>query len=463
MRIRLKHTAVMLALLVVSMGAFAAGQAVSRMVQQNERSRSLALYGSVLRIAGRSPLSLPPPNLAKQTDLRPVEIFLSVERKLRAHYYEKIEDDTVLALGTADGMLDSLGDPYSRFLEPEQLEAYLARQHGVYAGIGAVLGVRKYQPGTGSDQSKTAPEEDKDAWPAYGDPEDSNAVARTADGTPLYLNEVYIVSTIPGGPAEEAGLQPGDAIRKVNGKLVFKRNLDSLDAMLLTPREGSVKLTVARKTVAKPITVTVPFRETRVDPVSARVVDGVGVIAVRTLGPGVADQVRAKAREMLSAHVNGLVLDLRRNADGSFAEACALAGAFVPSGVLASFKERGGKIVDVQAGSFGNVIEPPRLAVLVDDTTAGPAEAVAAALKARGAGRLLGTTTRGIAGRQELFRVPGGSGILLTTGLYLAPTTGPGRMVDGKGVVPDVAVTARDSTQDLALRRAVAWIRNGAV
>ncbi|NLC56225.1 MAG: PDZ domain-containing protein, partial [Armatimonadetes bacterium] len=415
MLMRFKHAVVVVMLLALSVGAFAGGGAVYRMVRRNDQSQSLALYGSVLRIAGRSPLSAPPAKLSKQTDLRPVDLFLKVEGRLRAHYYEKIEDDTRLAFGTADGMLDSLNDPYSRFLEPEQVQAYLDRQRGIYAGIGAVLGVRKYQAPEPTDPSKMT-EEDKEAWPTYGDPEDANAIARKPDGTPLHLNEVYVISTMPGSPAEQARIQPGDAIRKVNGKLIFRRNLDSLDAMLLTARDGSVRLSITRPGVAKPIDLTVPLRETRVVPVSARVDDGVGVITVRTLGPGVADQVRAKARELLAARVNGIVLDLRRNGDGDYAEACALASAFVSGGTVAVVKEQGGKMVDVPAEG-SETIKTPRLAALVDNTTSGPAEVLAAAIKARGAGRLLGTTTHGRVSRQELFRMPGGTAVLLTTGL----------------------------------------------
>ncbi|HOM81687.1 MAG TPA: S41 family peptidase [Armatimonadota bacterium] len=459
----MRRAAWMLVLVGFVAGAFTAGGSAYRLVQRNRQTRSLEMYGSVLRIAGRSPLALPAGNLAKQTDLRPLDLFSNVERRLRANYYEKIENDTVLAFGTADNMLDSLGDPYSRYLEPDQLKAYAERQRGIYRGIGAVLDVRKEQPPANQSgkPEQGAPEEDEDSWPAYDDPVDLNSVARSPEGTPLYRYEVFVVATVPGGPAEAAGLLPGDVIRKVNGKFIFTKNLDTLERMLLMPVEGSVRLAIQREGTAKPIDLSVPMRETRVDLVTSRVVDGVGVITIRALGLGAADGVKAKLREMAASRVSGVVLDLRRNAEGTFEEACAVASLFVPQGPVAWLKEQGGKMRAVNASAPNGRPEERRLAVLIDDTTAGPAELVAAAVKGRGVGRLLGVTTRGRAGRQELFRMPGDSAILLTTGLFFGPTAQAPLLIEGKGVVPDVAVTARGSAQDQALQRAIAWIKSG--
>lgn len=461
----MRRAAWVLALMAFVVGAFAAGGSAYRLAQHSRQARGLELYGSVLRIAGRSPLSLPAGNLSKQTDLRPLDLFSNVERRLRANYYEKIEDDTILAFGTVDNMIDSLGDPYSRFLEPDQLKAYAESQQGIFRGIGAVLGVRKEQTPP-SDQESRRPEpgsaeDDENSWPAYDDPVDANSVARSPDGTPLHRYEVFVVATVPGGPAEAAGLQPGDVLRKVNGKFIFTKNLDTLDRMLLMPTEGTVRLAIRREGTAKPIDASLTMRETRIEPVAGRTSEGVGVVTLRTLGPGAAAGVKARLGEMAAARVSGVVLDLRRNTAGSFEEACSVASLFAPEGPVTWLKEQGGKMRAIPAEAGGAPVKVERLAVLVDDTTAGPAELVAAAVKGRGVGRLLGVTTQGRAGRQELFRMPGDSAILLTTALFFAPASGTPQLIEGKGVVPDVAVTTRGSTQDKALERAIAWIKSG--
>ncbi len=462
MRMVWRRSAVAAALLLFVIAAFVAGTAAYRVVRHNQQSQGLALYGSVLRVAMRSPLSLPSSSLSKQTDLRPLDTFTNVERRLRANYVEKIEDNTVLAFGTADNMLDSLDDPQSRFLEPEQLKAYSERLQGTYWGIGAVLATKERQLADDNkkedqeeDAAPAGSEDDRDAVPAFDDPFDINAVRY----------EVFVVTTMPGSPAEKAGLRAGDTLRKVNGKYIYAKNLDTLETVLLTKREGSIRVEVTRKATPKPFTLTVPFGVTRTPLVSGRVQDGVGIVNLRVVGPGAADALRAKVREMMTAHVSGIVLDLRRDGDGNVKEAIAVASTFIGDGSVATLKERGGKLVDVPTEAGRAIGSIPRLAVLVDETTNGPAELVAAALKARGVGRLFGTVTLGRAGRQEIFPLPGNAAALMTTALFFPPAPHAAEQIEGKGVVPDVAVSSpKDGEQasDQALQRALAWAKNGA-
>lgn len=470
MRKRLKGAAVLAALALFAVGAFAAGRAGSRLVRRDEgRARDLALYASLVRFAGRSPLTVTSGGLSKQSDLRPLNVFGNVEQRLRANYYKKIEDNRTLAFGTADGMVDSLGDPYSRFFEPDQLKSYIDRQAGIYSGIGAILGVRRVPLKTADELTQDERDqavEDRNAMPAYDDPVDSDCVERNSDGNPVARFDVVITSVVPGGPAEGAGLRPGDVIHKVNGKLVFARNLDSLEEMLLVPTQGEVKISVLRKGVHKQIEATVPFRVTRIQPVvESRGADGAGVITIRTLGPGTADAVRTQVRSLLAARVPGIVLDLRKDGDGDFKEACRVASIFLSEGSVATVKAQGGKYapVSVEPGLF--VGKVAHVAVLVDETTSGPAELVAGALQARGVAKVVGQVTSGHAQRQELYRMPGDSGILLTTGLFYEPVAGaPGTtgVVDGKGITPDVVVAPKEGAGDVALQRALTWIKDGA-
>ncbi|MBI3945477.1 MAG: PDZ domain-containing protein [Armatimonadetes bacterium] len=468
MRIGWFRSLAVAALLLFIVAAFAAGQAVCRVVQHGQRPNSLVMYGSVLRVAGRTPLVGPARSLADQTDLRPYELFSKVEHQLHAYYVEKIQDGTPLALGTADWMLDSLGDPYSRFLEAEQLSAYIRRLKGDYAGIGAALAAQRVPVRGDEDEvlrDLVRQEQESGHRPdLLLEAEDINAVERDGNSEVRYRFHIVVVATAPGGPAETAGLRPGDVIRKVDGKLVFRRNLDSLDGLLLVPTTGRVKLTVTRKGATKPVDLEVPLGITHVPPVAARRRDRAGVIAVRTLGPGVAEQVREKVREMVATGASGIVLDLRRNGEGDAAEVRSLASVFIRDGVLLRVKERGGQWRDVRADASRAVGRAPRLAVLVDGTTAGPAEAVAAALKVRGAGRLFGATTFGLGSRQALFDAPGKSGVLLTTGLVTAPLPAGGLMdLEGEGVAPDVAVPpGAGGASDPVLERAVEWIGSGA-
>lgn len=456
---------VALAVVVCTVAAFVAGQAAYKAVQKGERSRSLLMYGSVLRLAGRTPLAGSANTLAKQIDLRPYELFSKVEHQLYAYYVEKIHDSTPLAQGTADWMIDSLGDPYSRFLDPLQYEAYLARLKGDYAGIGALLACRRVPAGSGEEdllRELIRQEPPPDRMPdLLFEPEDINTVQRDANGEVRYRFPVVVLAPVRGGPAEAAGLRPGDVVRKVNGKFTFRRNLDSLDEMLLVPRTGRVKLTVTRSGSPKPVDLEVPLALTHVPPVAARYHERVGIIAVRTMGPGVADEVRAKVREQTARGVSGIILDLRCNAEGEEAEVCRLASMFVPDGVLLRVKERGGQWRDVRADASRGVGKVNKLAVLVDETTAGPAEALAAVLKARGAGRLFGATTFGLGIRQTLFELPGKSAILLTTGLVTVPLPDGSLMeLEGKGVSPDVEVAAPEGGRDAVLDRAIEWLES---
>lgn len=404
----------------------------------------------------------------REMSLRPLQLYTDVYKRLEAVYVDPLPSDTELALGSLQAMVNSLGDPNSRILSRREAEALQAALRGEFSGLGAVLTVQRV---TGS-----AP-----------------VISEEATGG---MKTITVVSVIPGSPAENAGLAPGDKITEIDGRWIAPFHFSSRELIQVLdpvgPQDGppggegeeappgrtppsreqmdrdqagrqllksAAELRLVLRTLtadgkgehdltviqgkAAPKKVHVTLQPHRVEPVSgSRFKDDVGMLRIHVLGPGTA----AAAREVLAGFRNGglrrLVVDLRNCPGGDLDAAAEVAGLLVGSGQFGILRreERSGKPVDqVLSTPKAEVIPFDGLAVVVNKGTAGAAEMLAACLRDRGSARLFGAPTFGDGGHQKLFLLEDGSAILLSTARML---TSRGFSYNGRGLVVDHPVGA---------------------
>lgn len=271
----------------------------------------------------------------------------------------------------------------------------------------------------------------------------------------LGVNEV-----IPDGPAEKAGLQPGDVILTIDGRSTHNLTTEQ-DAKLLRGEKGSiVHLQIERN--GAPIPVVAVTRNTIHQPsVYAKILPGnIGYARLTVFGSNTADELTKALTKLQTQGAKAYVLDLRDNGGGYLNAAIDVSSKFIASGPIVSVEARGGQ--DTQYDAEDNAIAPKPLAVLVNKYTASASEITSGALQDNGVGELIGEKTYGKGVVQTIHPLPDGSAVKITSARYLTPK---GRDINLVGIVPDITTiepkTARlgDPATDPQLQSAITYLQ----
>ncbi|MBP0458578.1 S41 family peptidase [Streptomyces montanisoli] len=261
---------------------------------------------------------------------------------------------------------------------------------------------------------------------------------RTADG----LLEITRVQR--GGPAQRAGVRPGDVLRSVNGRSVTGLPVTEVMGMLRGDSPGARRAAAPGSAVALGTErdghrASRSVRRARLDAPSVSVSDlpgGARRVAVESFTRGTGDDVRRAVRD--APRGAGIVLDLRGNGGGLVSEAVKAASAFLDGGLVATYSMNGRQ--HTLYAEHGGDTERP-VVVLVDGGTMSAAELLTGALQDRGRAVVVGSRTFGKGSIQMPTTLPDGSVAELTVGHYRTPA---GRAVDGRGITPDL-VAAQDT------------------
>jgi carboxyl-terminal processing protease len=300
---------------------------------------------------------------------------------------------SVLQRAAVQGMLKALGDQWSSYYQPSDYAHFQQVLAGAYTGVGV--------------------------W-----------VRRTAAGT------LKIQSVQPDSPASAAGLLQGDVLVDVGGAAVANRTVANVVSGLRGRPGSEVSLVVDRGAQV----ITTSLRRTTIkddDVTSSMLSPVIEDLRVSAFTRGVGRWVRAKAAAAEQRHLQGIVLDLRDDPGGLLDEAVETASAFLSSGPVVSYVQRGHSPQVLNALGGGNTRTP--LVVLVDGGTASAAEIVTGALQDRGRAVVVGSQTFGKGSVQAPSQLSDGSALELTVGHYFTPS---GRSLDGVGITPDVLVPA---------------------
>ncbi len=360
----------------------------------------------------------------------------SVMLRVRDSYVEAVDDDRLWELATI-GMLDELGDPNSAYLTPDRLELLERTAANTYVGIGLQVDVR-------------------DGW-------------------------VTVTQPRANGPAERAGLLPGDRLVEVDGRSMRGWTVEEARQAMRGPPGSTVRLTYERGVGAsRRQTVTLERAEVQIRAVArAAVLDGgVGYLAVTTFSDSTEAELVSTVDSLRGAGARAMVLDLRGNPGGLLTQGVRVADLFLEPGQrIVSTRGRVAQANALHIDSTAQRWPELPLVLLVNEGTASAAEIVAGALQDHDRALVIGRPTYGKGSAQAIYRLENGAAVSLTNARWVTPLgrslehpsadeqpladadtarprfrTALGRTVlGGGGIVPDLI--AGDSAAFLAERR----------
>lgn len=318
------------------------------------------------------------------------------------HKYDGQIKTTADAHKYIKAMLETLNDPYTRFLDPRAFQDENDAIDARIVGIGINLQQSK-------DQTK-----------------------------------LIVTRTIEDGPAEQAGIRAGDEIIAIDGISAIGMTPEQAADHIRGKAGSNVQIGIKHTNSQK--TVMITRQEIAIHAVSAKVLDnGIGYIQLSTFISNDASREFRAALQKLS-NTDGIVLDLRDNPGGLLSNALEIADMLLESGAIVSTISRHGRHTDLASG---DPLTHQPIVVLVDDESASASEILAAALQDNGRGTLVGTHTYGKGLVQEINRLPGGAAVHITVSRYLTPG---GSDINKVGVAPDIKVDDKSEQVKVALQ-----------
>jgi carboxyl-terminal processing protease len=258
----------------------------------------------------------------------------------------------------------------------------------------------------------------------------------------------YVVGVLKGSPAEQAGVREGDFIEYV-GK-VPSRDLSVYDIEQLLDGQPGTAVSIrivhqgqSRKVAINRAKLAQPAIEERMEE------PGIGYIKVTSLSEGKTSEVRKDVNDLISKGAQKIVLDLRNASTGKLQEGVGVANLFVGQGKLAEIIGKEGKETEAFTADPTKVIFSGPLTVVMDRSTSGPAEVIAAAVKDQKRGEVVGERSFGAGSDQKLFALSDGGALLITIDKFapasgkpfmeepVTPTVKVDRPVEAEVIVPD--------------------------
>lgn len=305
------------------------------------------------------------------------------------------------SMARSRGLYSAAGDADTVFLPPDAAQQRRDADNGQFVGIGVTI-----------DMSKS---------------------------------DLTVASTVPSGPAAEAGIKAGDVVLAVDGQSIV--GLPQADQTKnLRGKEGTqVRLTIRRAGVPD-FDVTVTRRLIVTPAVTLEVrPDGIGVMTVTAFNDFTNDELNVALKRVKDDNLKGLVLDLRNNGGGFVDGAQRLLGCFLPKDDLAMLEDRrptGGTLRPMPVIVDDDEVLDIPLAVLVNGGTASASEIVAGSLQDYGRATIVGTRTFGKGSVQEIFTFDDGSMARITVAHWYTPRQRP---IQQTGLMPDFVVEQPDS------------------
>ena len=314
-------------------------------------------------------------------------------KNLTNDYYEKVDKEK-LTNGAIKGMIESLNDPYTVYIDNEKAKVFNQRVNGEYYGIGTVIG-----------------KIDK---------------------------KIVIVGIIKKSPADDAGLKPGDEILRIDNTVITEK-MDTAEVQNLIKSDTKVKtsIRIRRDGEEKEIIV----KKTKIDIPSAgsEIInkDGkkIGYLDLSIFAANTYEQFKEELNDLKKEGITDLVIDVRNNPGGHLDQVSKILSTFVPKGeVIYQIKAKGKKN---KAFSNNKKANEYKIVVLVNGDSASASEILAAGLKESANAKIVGTKTYGKGTVQKAYSLASGAIVKYTYEEWLTPK---GKSINKKGITPDVSV-----------------------
>ncbi|MBU0707389.1 S41 family peptidase [Patescibacteria group bacterium] len=320
-------------------------------------------------------------------------MFWDVWRYVSQEYVHQPFDEKAAFYGALKGVVASIDDPYSVFLDPDETKEFDIEITGHFEGIGAEIGVRD--------------------------------------------DQLVVIAPLLGSPAESAGLKAGDAILKINDTETYNLTIDEAVALIRGDFGTSVDLLIIHKGQEETEQITIVRDTISTQSVSWEMLESkVAYIAMTGFTNDTQGQFTQAVNELLLEEPIGLVLDLRNNPGGYLGVAVEVTGEFVDDKLVVTEVFSNGDKSDHYPDGGNRLIDFPTV-VLIGQGTASAAEILAGALQDHGMATLVGETTFGKGSVQDYVEFDDGSSLKVTVAEWLTPN---GRSINKTGIDPDIMI-----------------------
>lgn len=305
-------------------------------------------------------------------------------------------------------MLQVFGDEYTEYLTKNEYEDLIVSVLGNYVGIGIYM-------------------------------------AQTTDGN------IIILFPIEGSPAEEAGLQSGDIIAKINGEDCSDMTIDKASNKIKGEEGTEVELEILRdeETIIKKVT----RRKIEIKYIDSSVIDtNIGYIKLISFDQGSAEAFKEHLNALKEKNIKSLIIDLRDNGGGIVEEAISIAELFVQRGnIIMKSYDKDNKESVIKSSNVNP--ETMKIVVLINENSASASEIFTAAIKDNNIGKIVGKTTFGKGVMQEVIEMKSGGALKITIEEFMTPN---GDKINKEGIKPDIEIDEDEyNEKDIQLEEAI--------
>ncbi len=325
-----------------------------------------------------------------------------------SHFFRDPVTKESLFNGALSGMVDSLGDPHSQYLDQKSMENLMEHTSGTYSGVGIVLGAGK--------------------------------------------NGLEVATAIEDQPAAKAGIRSGDIIVSINGIDTSSITMEEASKNIRGEAGTTVVLGILRDNEVKEYTLT--REQITLPTVKGKMLnDSIGYIRVSQFAENSGEDFARIYKELSAKGMKKLVLDLRDNPGGLVTTAQEIGSYVLPTGPIVTIQDRSGRVESYDSEGLGHDLP---MVVLINKGSASASEIIAGAVQDEQVGTIVGSNSYGKGTVQSVLNILNDEGIKITIAKYHTPN---GRVIDGIGIKPDVEVEITEAdikaANDVQLNKAI--------
>ncbi len=327
-------------------------------------------------------------------------IFEQIYFNLKNSYIEKKEADELLK-GAIKGMIKTLDDPHTAFLELEQKKNLEIETKGQYGGLGIVIGVRD--------------------------------------------NKLTVISPMEDTPAERIGIQAGDTIVKIEGEPVKDPDLNEIVKQLRGKPGTKVAISIEREGMDELIDYTITREVIKIKSIKSDIIDDIGYIRLISFNQNAPGELKKILKQFVkNDKIKGIIFDLRNNSGGLLDVAIRITDYFLEQGMIVHTKPRKDAVrlssslnKEYHATSSSTLVADIPMVVLVNHGTASASEIFSGAIRDNKRGILIGTKTFGKGSVQSIINFTKDYAMRYTTAYYYTPN---GTKIHKIGIQPDIEI-----------------------
>lgn len=380
-------------------------------------------YKTGVLVGEENILKTPPAyvELGEEAENVDLSVFWEVWRQIEIKFLEKDKIDyKEMIYGAISGMVDSFGDPYTTFFDPNQTESFEEELRGKYEGVGMYVGIKD--------------------------------------------NQLTVISPLKDSPAEKAGLKPEDKIVQIEETYTLDLSIEEAVSLIKGPKGSEVKLLIQRKGWKEPKEFIMTRQVIKIPTLDYEALDNnIALIKIYQFNQILTSEFNRVALEILDSETDKFIIDLRNNPGGYLEVAQNIAGWFITKGEVVVWQDEGDEDNRKRYDSNGPALflDYP-VVVLINGGSASGAEILAGALRDQNGSKLVGTKSFGKGSVQEQVQLSDSSSLKVTIAKWLTPN---GDLIHELGLEPDIEVEMPETEddeepQDTQLEKAVEILNN---